>query len=444
MTRKSRAALAFEMTNLSRTPLLLAIALVIVCATVSFGQDSRKIARIETEGLQALSRENVIAMTELKVGDPFSVGAVDAAAQRLIDSGLFKNVGYRTRTTGAAVTITFQIEELKSSSSPVVFDNFIWFSDEDLIAVVKSVLPSFAGAIPDTGKSPEMIRQALQTLIADRKLAGTVEYTLTDTGHLFRVGGVPLNICTLHFPGAEKVPEQKLIETTKSSTDLNYSRQAALTFPKYGLFPLYREVGHLKASFGAPIAKPDTTPGCEGGVDLTISVNEGLAYSWAKADWRGNQVFSPNELENTLGMKVGEVANGRKFDKGLKEVEKLYGTKGRIDARFNADPGFDDAAQRVTFRIDVNEGPEYRMGAIAFKGFSEEDAEALKQKWQLGVGAVYDESYSGRFLREDGATIFSRIIRSRQAQGRPVPNVSISRKPNRHALSVDVVIEIKN
>ena len=136
-----------------------------------------------------------------------------------------------------------------------------------------------------------MIRQALQTLIVDRKLAGTVEYTLTDTGHLFRVGGVPLNICTEHFPGSDKVPEQKLIETTKSSTDLNYSRQAALTFPKYGLFPLYREVGHLKATFGAPIAKPDTTPGCEGGIDLTIPVNEGLAYSWAKADWRGNQVF---------------------------------------------------------------------------------------------------------------------------------------------------------
>ena len=68
-------------------------------------------------------------------------------------------------------------------------------------------------------------------------------------------------------------------------------------------------------------------------------------------------------------MKVGEVANGKKLDKGLKEVEKLYGTKGRIDARFNADPSVDDAAQRVTLRIDVSEGPEYRMGAVAFKGF---------------------------------------------------------------------------
>ena len=109
---------------------------------------------------------------------------------------------YRTRTTGSAVTITFQLEELKVKSFPVVFDNFIWFSDEELIEIVKTVLPSFTGSIPDAGNTAELIRQALQKLFEDRKLPGTIEYTLTDTGHLFRVGGVPLNICTLHFPGA--------------------------------------------------------------------------------------------------------------------------------------------------------------------------------------------------------------------------------------------------
>lgn len=424
--------------------LLLAIACVTLAAQISPAQPARKIARIDTEGLQSVSHENVIAMSGLKIGEPFSVAAVDAGAQRLIDSGLFKNVGYRTRTTGPAVTITFQLEELKGNTSPVVFDNFIWLSDTELTEAVKTVLPSFTGSIPDIGNSAEMIRQALQKLLETRKLPGTVEYTLTDTGHLFRVGGAPLNICTLHFPGAHHVSEQKLTETMKSSTDLNYSRQAAATFPKYGLFPLYRALGHLKATFGAPVAKPDSNPGCEGGVDLTIPVNEGPVYSWAKADWRGNQVFSPNDLDLALGMKAGEVANGLKFDKGLKEVEKLYGTKGRIAASFNPEPEFDESAQRVTYRIEVTEGPEYRMGTVQFKGFSEADAAALKQGWQLPSGAVYDQSYASRFLREDGAQVFSRIARERNAQGKPPLSVDISGNPNRQALTVDVTIEIKN
>ena len=423
--------------------LLLAVALLILSASSSLAQTARKIAQIETEGLQTLTRENVIAMTELKVGDPFAVGAVDAAAQRLIDSGLFKNVGYRTRTTGVAVTITFQLEELKSNSSPVVFDNFIWFSDEELTTVVKRILPSFSGSIPDTGKSAEMIRQALQTLIVDRKLAGTVEYTLTDTGHLFRVGGVPLNICTLHFPGSHTVPERKLIETTKSSTDLNYSRQSAMTFPEYGLFPLYREVGHLKATFGAPVAKPDTTPGCEGGVDLTIPVNEGLAYSWAKAEWSGNRVLWPDELDAALGMKVGEVANGKKFDRGIHEVERAYGTRGHIEANMNAVPEFDDSTLRVTFKIAVNEGPQYRMGNVEFTGVSESVATALKERWALKSGQIFDQSYVDKFFRQDAGQLLARIFQERGLTQKTSAPVETRYGKNRQALTVDVTIEIK-
>lgn len=428
--------------TLLRIQLLLAIACIISATQLSAAQQARKIARIDTEGLQTLSRENVIAMTGLKIGEPFSVGAVDAAAQRLIDSGLFKNVGYRTRTTDAAVTIIFQLEELKSNSSPVVFDNFVWFSDEELSEIVRRVLPSFTGSMPDTGNTAELIRQALQALLVERKLPGTVEYTLTETGHLFRVGGSPVTICTLHFPGARDVSEEKLIETTKSSTDLNYSRQAMLSFPKYGLFPLYRELGHLKATFGAPVAKSDSK--CEGGVDLTIPVNEGLVYSWAKAQWSGNQALTLTELDAALGMKTGEVANGKKFDRGVRQVERAYGKHGHIQAHLTSEPQFDDASQRVTFNIVVNEGPQYRMGTVEFKGVSEADAASLKEKWRLRAGEVYDQSYTDRFFREDAAAILSRIFQQRNLMQRTSPPVDIKSDVNRRALTVNLIIEIKN
>src|SRR6185503_1005593 len=214
-----------------------------------------------------LSVDTVIATSGLKIGDTFSVAELDAASERLVHSGYFSNVGYRTKTVGAKITIVFQLEERKGNASPVVFDNFIWFLDEELVAAVKAAVPSFDGTVPDAGNTIETITQALQQLLETRKLPGRVEYTLTQTGHLYRVGDVPLKICTLHFPGSQNIPEQKLIEATRSSMDLEYSRQSAAAFPKYGLFPLYREAGQLRATFGLPVAKPDTNPGCEGGVD---------------------------------------------------------------------------------------------------------------------------------------------------------------------------------
>ena len=423
--------------------ILSTICVVVLAAMTIFAQAGQKIAKIEMEGLQALTAETVIATSGLKVGERFSVDATDEAAQRLLSSGLFKKVGYRTRNAGGNVTITFQLEEVKGQSSPVVFDNFIWFSDEELAAAIKREVPSFNGSAPDIGNTNEAIKKALQNLLTERKLPGQVEYNPTEHEHLFRVEGAPMKICTLHFPGAQTVPEEKLIEATRSAVDPEYSRQSAKTFPKYSLYPIYRELGHLRATFGAPIAKPETKPGCEG-VDLTIPVNEGARYSWAKAEWSGNQVLSSKELDDALGMKAGEVANGKKFDTGLKEVQKAYGKSGHIQALMKPTPEFDDAATNVTFKIAVNEGPQYRMGTVEFKGFSAEDAATLGKKWALKSGEVYDQTYVSQFLRSDAGETIWRITKDRQTRGKPTLNLGTQEVPNRETLTVNLVIELKD
>jgi outer membrane protein assembly factor BamA len=423
--------------------ILSTICVSILLTTSVFAQTARKIAGIEAEGLQSLTTEIVIATSGLKIGDTFSVEATDAAAERLVNSGLFKSVAYRTRSVGPNVTITFQLEEIKGQSAPVVFDNFIWFSDEELAAAIKREVPSFNGSAPDIGNTNEAIKTALQNLLAERKLPGEVEYNLTEHEHLFRVTGVPMKICTLHFPGAQHVSEQKLIQTTRSSMDQEYSRQSAMTFPKFGLYPIYREVGNLRASFGEPVGKPEKNGSCEG-VDLTIPVNEGAVYSWASAQWSGNQVLSAQELDAALGMKPGEVANGKKFDKGLSEIQRAYGKHGHIQVRMNPTPEFDDSGPRVTFKIAVNEGPQYRMGTVEFKGFSSDDAAMLGKKWNLKSGEVYDQSYAGRFFRDDAREIVSRLAQERQAHGKPLPNFDTQEKPDRQTLVVNLTIEIKD
>ena len=427
----------------TRLRVLFTICVSLLLTTAVFAQTGQKIAAIEIEGVQALTKETVIATSGLKVGDTFSVDATDAAAERLVSSGLFKKVGYSTRNAGANVTITFKLEELKGQSSPVVFDNFIWFSDEELAAAVVREVPSFNGSAPDVGNTNEAIKKALQNLLTERKLPGQVEYNLTQTEHLFRVEGAPMKICTLHFPGAQDVSEEKLIQTTRSQMDQEYSRQSAKVFPKYGLYPIYRELGHLRASFGAPVAKPEKSGSCEG-VDLTIPVTEGPLYLWSKAAWSGNQVLSAQELDDALGMKPGEAANGKKLDKGLIEVQKAYGKSGHIQAYTDPTPEFDDAASKVTFKLAVSEGPQFRMGTVEFKGFTVDDATTLGKRWALKSGEIYDQTYINRFFRSEAAQITTRIVNERDSQGKPRPDIKTREVPNPQILIVNLVIELKN
>lgn len=413
----------------------------LLLTTAAFAQAALKVGAIETEGLKALTTEAVIATSGLKVGDTFSVEATDAAAERLLNSGLFKRVAYRTKNAGGNVTITFQLEETKGQSSPVAFDNFIWFTDEELSAAIVREVPSFNGSAPDIGNTNESIKKALQNLLTERKLPGQVEYNLTDREHLFRVEGVPMKICALHFPGAQTVSEKTLIETTRSSMDSEYSRGSANTFPSYGLYPIYSELGYLRATFGTPVAKPAT--GCEG-VDLTITVNEGPKYSWARAEWSGNQVLAAKELDDALGMKSGDVANGKKFDKGLQEVRKAYGKHGYIASLMKPAPEFDDAGLKVIYKITVNEGPQYKMGTVEFKGFSAEDTATLAKKWSIKSGDVYDQTYAVNFLRDAGREMMPRIARERQSQGKPLPKLGVDEKADRRSLTVNVTIQLKD
>jgi outer membrane protein insertion porin family len=428
---------------------LLILFLVFTAAAIINGaQDQRTIGRIEFEGLQQVTPAEALATSGLKTDQPFKVEEVDAAAQRLLDSGIFKQLGYRTRTVGNKVTITFQVEEAKGGESPVIFDNFIWFTEEQLLAAVRREVPSFTGHAPNIGKMPEAITRALQQLLAEHNLPGTVEYIASSDlsgrvlGHVFSVTGVKLRICTVHFPGAKNVSEAKLAETSKEMADADYSSELVRGFAGMKLFAIYREVGQLRAKFDGPVGVPD--PKCKNGVDVTIPVEEGLIYSWGSPDWAGTKALTADQLNEILGMKSGDVANGLKLDKGVAAVMKAYGRQGYLNARVRPVPEFDDSAQRVSYKIEVREGPQYRMGSLLFKGLSERDAKALRDAWKLRRGEVFDQGYLDDFFKSDSRDAMQRLFEERRALGKPPPQLEIKLNPNQESLTVDLTLELSN
>jgi outer membrane protein assembly factor BamA len=424
-----------------------------ITSSVIQGQQPAKAkpSKIEFEGLQRLSRDQLLKTSGLEPGQAIDAAALDAAAQRLMDSGLVKKLSYHVHTAGNQTTVTFQIEEARGGEHPVIFDNFIWFTDEELSDAVRRVVPIFNGTVPDAGNLTDAISRGLQLFLSEHKIAGTVEYmpsgdlTGNIRAHVFAVRGIKMPVCTLRFPGARNVDEARLIKSSKDIMGTDYSRTFASAFAVSNLFPIYREVGQLRATFAPPAAKPEAAANCSDGVELIIPVDEGAIYSWAKAEWSGNQVLTPQELDASLGMKSGEVANGLKFDEGIIAVRKAYSHKGYIAAGLQPRAEFDDAASKVAYRIDVREGPQYHMGNLIVKGFSENLAAVVRTKWALRPGDVYDQGYADEFFKSAFRDVMRKVIEERQAQGKPAaPKVSTREQPNGKSLTVDVTIEIGN
>jgi outer membrane protein assembly factor BamA len=401
--------------------------------------------RVEFVGLKKLSPQKVIDASGLKVGDTISPDIIDAAAEKLMQSGLFKKLGYKLRTSADEATVIFEVEE-NSRNLPVVFENFVWFSEDELARAIRQDVPFFDGTAPEAGTTTDKIAAALQRLLSQKKIPGHVEhmpYSNLAKGTqeiMFTVEGIKIRVCSLHFPGAAAISEADLIKASQPLLKSDYSRKDAGGFANYTLFPLYRHLGYLRAQFHEPTAALEASPGaCENGVAITIPVDEGVVYSWGSADWSGNQALTNDDLTAALGMTPGEVADGARIDKGLKEVRKAFGHRGYLAAAVKESTEFDDATKRVSYRFLVNEGARYFMGNLIVNGLSVEEVERLKAKWTLGSNAVFDESYIDDF-RQHGLREFMTGLAQRTGSR---AKVEIEMKPDAQRQTVDVIISFK-
>ena len=61
----------------------------------------------------------------------------------------------------------------------------------------------------------------------------------------------------------------------------------------------------------------------------------------------------------------------------------------------------DDATRRLVLDVTVEEGPQFRLGELTIAGMGDQDADALRKKWTLKAGDIYDDSFIQQFRREN-------------------------------------------
>jgi outer membrane protein assembly factor BamA len=362
------------------------------------------LTKVEATGLQRYSQDLVITESGLKVGQQVDIAMINSATERLRNSGLFAKAGYSYRYLEDQLELIFKTEEMVWNL-PVIFDNFIWFSDEELMQAIAREVPTFDGLAPKSGAVINRISKVLGRLLEERKIAGQVDYTPSyeesgaDKNHIFSVKGLNLSICALRFPNATSVAEGDLVKSSKSLLNSLYSKGFIVEFAKSNLIPFYRERGHLQAKFIGIQANQETSANCKNGVAMAMLFNEGAAYNLDKVEWTNHSAIAARELDTMLGLKSGEVANGLKFDNGIKAIKASYSKLGFIRAAITTTSVFEDANRLVTYRISINEGGQYRMGNLMINGLPDKEVERAQKKWKLKAGDTYDGSYINEYLK---------------------------------------------
>jgi len=366
---------------------------------------SSRIAGITVTGTRKFPTDQIVSATGLKIGDVITTEQIQAAADRLAALGLFSSVNYRFSPKGDAISLEFQVQEARTV--PLSFDDFPWFTDEEIAAAIRERLGLFTGESPESGVMVDQIADVLDRMLATRHIKGELTHQLvasptsSDMIMQFHVDDPTLKIRSVQFGDALATDSEKLKDRISDLTGQAYSRFAIEVFENEQIRPLYAAKGYLRAQIGPPQShiKGDAgdSPGSD--VEVVIPIAPGTVYSWNGATWQGNKEFSSPRLDSAVELKSGEPADGMKIEALWRNIEAAYANRGYLDVKLDAQPEFDDAAHSVSYHVNISEGIQYHMGELVVTGLSLDAEKKLRRAWQLAPGQLFDNGYFENMLR---------------------------------------------
>jgi outer membrane protein assembly factor BamA len=335
--------------------------------------DRYHLVRIQVTGSKRYSQDDLVRATGLSVNSQVTLNDLQSAAARMGSCGAFASIQFAFKGAPGpnGVEADFEVKDAEKFL-PAVFENLVWFSDQDLQQALHQALPLYNGLLPASGTMADDVSAALTKLLAAKGLPSEVSYLAAGnigqplSAYKYKVENAGLTIGSVHVAGATRMPADLLAKSIASLQGQEYLRSVLDRSLELSLVPLYGDRGFLK--FKILEVKAALNP--SGIVALEVPVSEGEQYRLAGYNWSGNTLIASEELSKQITLKSGEPVNTSKLNQDLAKAGKLFGKYGREAATITPVPTF--APDTVTYRFAVKEGDLYSMGRLEIEGFDAE------------------------------------------------------------------------
>jgi len=373
---------------------------------------ARQLIEVKVKGSKRFPEDAIVATTGLQLNTPVNEDEFKKAARRLGDTGAFTDIGYSFSYSFAGTKLEFQVTD-SEKFVPAHFEDFVWFYDAEILRRIKQHVPLYDGSLPTAGRMADEVSDVLQAMLVEQGVPGHVNYVRggKQDGPIesfeYSVADVLIRVRNIEFTGVAAADLAALQAAAQAFSGRSYSRARIDTFVQRQLLPVYHQRGYLKAICGepqprvvkdAPEADVPEGPRNQTMVDVIFAVTPGEQYTLKSLEWSGNEAFPTETLEKMLRAKLDRAADTVRLQEDLLAVQTLYGSRGYITATIKAQANYDDPAAAVAIRLEVKEGPVFRMGDLEFRGVDNSLTAKLREAWKLRPGDVYDSTYLESYL----------------------------------------------
>jgi outer membrane protein insertion porin family len=387
---------------------------------------------VDIQGNRRLKDEDLLYYIKTRPGDTFNRAALERDLQELLSLNFFDKVKTRVLTeegVRGGVNVIFEVTEL-----PIIRD----LQFEGLKAVPESeVLKAFreqrVGISKESIYNPVNAQKGIRVIREQLASKGypnakvTVkdeEVSATSTAVTFVVDqGYRSRIVEIEFEGNQVFKDgelrgqlqlvretglisrfkgQDILDLRKLQYDLRKNVQSYM-FSK-GYFqarigePVVTGLGYKRTGFPIismlPIplvsSKDDT-------LKITVPVTEGKIFRVGELKVEGNSIFSAEQILSYVGLKKGEIADGKRLqDAVYEDLKKVYGSQGFVLYNAEFDPVFKDNPANATegivdVTITIDEGKQFRLRRLEFSGNTFTRDKILRREVLINEGDIYNQ-----------------------------------------------------
>lgn len=131
---------------------------------------------------------------------------------------------------------------------------------------------------------------------------------------------------------------------------------------------------------------------------IVVPVTEGKVFRVGELKVEGNSIFSEQQILSYVGLKKGEIADGKRLQEAVYEdMKKVYGSQGFVQYNAEFQPEFKDNPTNpnegiADITITIDEGKQFSLRRLEFSGNTFTRDKVMRREFLLNESEVYNQN----------------------------------------------------
>ena len=430
---------------------------------------------VDIQGNRRLRDEDLIYYIRTRPGDVYDPAALERDLKELLSLNFFDKTATRVLTTEGqrgGVNVIFEVREW-----PIIRDLlFTGLKAVQESDVLKAFREQRVGISKENIYDPVKARsgvRVLREMLASKGFPNAKvevkeeEISATSIAVTFAIEqGLKSRIIDIDFTGNEhfKDSELKGALTLVKQTGLvsRVKGQDILDLRKlqYDLQKNVRSYMFSKGYFQARIGEPEVVglgpkrtgylpfvviplpviSSVDDTLKIVVPVQEGKVFRVGSLKVEGNSIFSEQQVLSYVGLKTGDIADGKRLqDVVYEDLKKVYGSQGFIQYNAEFEPEFKDNPTNpnegiVDIKITIEEGKQFTLRRLEFVGNTFTRDKVMRREFLLNEGDIYNDNYLDISVQRLNQTQYFDPID---------PEQDVEKRTDEEQGDVDLIVKIK-